>query len=84
MFFAHLRKVYWKLTMSLFYLMQSQFFVRECHDFYRLLINIEISSAKAIEKDSCGLNKSFVYKVNNNGPKIDPWGTPVVTSDELE
>lgn len=30
------------------------------------------------------IGKSFTYKLNKTGPKIDPWGTPIVVSEREE
>ena len=38
-----------------------------------------VSSANIIEKNRSGaLEKSLMYRIKRNGPKIDPWGTPWV------
>ena len=37
-----------------------------------------VSSAYSIALNlSLTICKSFIYSMNNNGPNIDPWGTPV-------
>ena len=41
----------------------------------------DISSAKSIKFLSSDMSKqlciSFIYNINNIGPKIDPYGTPI-------
>ena len=39
--------------------------------------NRDVSSASSFEDRSP--DKLFMYIKNNNGPKMEPWGTPVVT-----
>ena len=59
---------------------------RSLFSFYDVLIgsrttkNIEVSSAKSFTLDSRLSNKSFIYIYiyKNNGPRIEPWGTPVL------
>ena len=47
-------------------------------------MNTLVSSAKDILKlNRKQLLKSFIYKINNNGPRMDPCGTDVVMSFEL-
>ena len=30
------------------------------------------------------LGKSLIYRITSNGPKIDPWGTPVITGNVVD
>src|SRR5215469_7649781 len=30
------------------------------------------------------VSKSLIYTINRMGPRTDPWGTPLVTSDQFE
>ena len=45
---------------------------------------IGVSSAKSLGLESNLLGKSFIYTKKNNGPKIDPWGTPALIGDHLD
>ena len=45
---------------------------------------IDVSSAKSLGLESNPLGKSFMYTKKNNGPKIDPWGTPGLMEDHLD
>jgi hypothetical protein len=38
-----------------------------------------MSSAYIRVDISCVSGISFIYKMNSNGPKADPWGTPYLT-----
>ena len=45
----------------------------------------EVSSAYLIDKTgSIFLLKSFTYNINNVGPRIVPWGTPMVKTHDLD
>ena len=46
--------------------------------------NREISSAKSFTVDSMFSEKSFMYIRKNNGPRIDPCGTPAFTGSHSE
>ena len=48
-------------------------------------LNKLLSSAKRINcKFVDTLHRSFIYSRNNNGPNIEPCGTPILTSDTYE
>ena len=51
-----------------------------------LTMNVESSAYdNNLHKDSSKLfARSFVKQMKSNGPKIDPWGTPVVTGFSVE
>ena len=45
----------------------------------------EVSSAYLIDKTgSIFLLKLFTYNINNVGPRIVPWGTPMVKTQDLD
>ena len=39
-----------------------------------------VSSAKSRENKAVHNGRSLIYMINNIGPRIEPWGTPIVTS----
>ena len=39
----------------------------------------EISSAKSLVLEDKPSDKSLIYIKNNNGPRMEPWGTPALT-----
>ena len=39
-----------------------------------------VSSAKSRENKAVHNGRSLIYLRNNIGPRIEPWGTPIVTS----
>ena len=48
---------------------------------------IVVSSAYKSTKDIVSCNdkgRSLMKSKNNKGPKIDPWGTPQLTTDEAD
>ena len=46
---------------------------------YSMVVNRLVSSAKSINLNVLlTLGRSLIYIKNNNGPRIDPCGTPVV------
>jgi hypothetical protein len=51
-----------------------------------LVIIMLVSSAKSTGLDLLIImfGKAFIYKRNNKGPRIDPWGTPFLTEPHLE
>ena len=40
--------------------------------------------SKSLELENKPLGKSFMYAKKNNGPKIDPCGTPALMEDHLD
>ena len=40
----------------------------------------EVSSAKSLVLEDKPSVKSLIYIKNNNGPRVEPWGTPALTS----
>ena len=45
--------------------------------------NMLVSSAKSMKSKAFDkLHKSLMYNKNNNGPKIDPWGTHLMYLEE--
>jgi hypothetical protein len=53
---------------------------------FGLMINILVSSANntGIDLSFIALGKSLILKSNNNGPKIDPCGTPCFIPSHVE
>jgi hypothetical protein len=62
---------------------------------FRVLVNsrglgfviiILVSSAKRIGLAEMAMDfgRSFIYDIKNNGPRIDPWGTPYIISSHSE
>ena len=43
-----------------------------------------MSSANSLAFEDNPSDKSLIYIKNNNGPSIEPWGTPALTSDQPE
>ena len=39
-----------------------------------------VSSAKSRENKAVHNGRSLIFMINNIGPRIEPWGTPIVTS----
>jgi hypothetical protein len=50
------------------------------------VIIILVSSAKrtGLAKMAMVYGRSFIYNIKNNGPRIEPWGTPYLTSSHSE
>ena len=44
------------------------------------VVKILVSSANICILDLTWLGRSLMYRINNRGPKTDPWGTPPTTS----
>ena len=42
------------------------------------------TSANSLTFEDNPSDESLRYIKNNNGPSMDPWGTPALTSDQLE
>ena len=47
-------------------------------------VNKGVSSAKSLAFEDNPSEKSWIYIKNNNGPSMEPRGTPTLTSDQLE
>ena len=51
---------------------------------FKVLDNV-VSSAYMIKlKILLALGKSLIYRIKSKGPKIDPWGTPVITGNVVD
>ena len=67
-------------------ILESSSLIKVCvSTFFSLLLNVlmvldkVVSSAYIIKSNLCvDSGKSFIYMINNNGPRIDPCGTPIV------
>ena len=46
--------------------------------------NKDVLSAKSLVFEDNPSDKSLIYIKNNNGPSMEPWGTPALTSDQSE
>ena len=46
--------------------------------------NKDMLSANNLAFEDNPSDKSLIYIKNNNGPSMDPWGTPTLTSDQWE
>ena len=46
--------------------------------------NKDVSSAKSLTFEDNPSDKSLIYIKNNNGPSMEPWATPALTSDQSE
>ena len=58
----------------------------KCHpvNAFKVLDNV-VSSAYMIKlKILLALGKSLIYRIKSKGPKIDPWGTPVITGNVVD
>ena len=44
--------------------------------------NKDVLSAKSLVFEDNPSDKSLIYIKNNNGPSMEPWGTPALTSDQ--
>ena len=56
----------------------------KCPPVNALLDNV-VSSAYMIKlKILLALGKSLIYRIKSKGPKIDPWGTPVITGNVVD
>ena len=42
----------------------------------------DVSSANSLAFEDNPSDKSLIYIKNNNGPSMEPWGTPALTSDQ--
>ena len=42
----------------------------------------DVSSGNSLSIEDNPSDKSLIFIKNNNGPSMEPWGTPVLTSDE--
>ena len=47
-------------------------------------VNNDVSSAKSLTLHFKSAVRSLIYTRKNNGPNIDPWGTPAKISPQLE
>ena len=67
-------------------ILESSSLIKVCvSTFFSLLLNVlmildkVVSSAYIIKSNFfVDSGKSFIYMINNNGPRIDPCGTPIV------
>ena len=46
--------------------------------------NKDVLSANSLAFEDNPSDKSLIYIKNNNGPSMEPWRTPVLTSDQSE
>ena len=46
--------------------------------------NKDVSSANSLAFEDNPSDKSLIYIKNSNGPSMEPWGTPALTSDQSE
>ena len=46
--------------------------------------NKDILSANSLAFEDNPSDKLLIYIKNNNGPSMEPWGTPALTSDQSE
>src|SRR5215470_17168286 len=70
------------LTRRLFCL--DRFGVTGCRFFLSTRPPIFVSSANFEILLIMFVSKSLIYTIKRMGPRTDPWGTPLVTSDQFE
>ena len=46
--------------------------------------NKKVSSANSLAFEGSRSDKSLIHIKNNNGPSIESWGTPALTSDQSD
>ena len=51
---------------------------------YHEQLKKEVCPAKSLGFDDKPFDKSLMQTKNNNGPRIEPWGTPAFTAAHLE
>src|SRR5215469_5019306 len=52
--------------------------------FWSIRLPIFVSSANFEILLIMFVSRSLIYTINRMGPRTDPWGTPLVTSDQFE
>ena len=74
--FAFIHVCTWVSSASIRFVTSSEGFI--------FIYNV-VSSAKWMDLSwVSGLHKSFIYNMERSGPRVDPWGTPIVTSRNKE